>query len=178
MIVIFYYIIYTMSKKKFDLTKLEKMSAEEVIDKIQHDGYSLLETLGASKMRREMVPVGKICNAAVNYVLGATLKGESEEEFCARLIADVSDDNFNRIIVEFDKQELSDFSLELSHAIDDVTHCDSYYKCTGACLGRYGACEYLPLCRNKCDLHGVESLYEQKQKVFEEISDETLKQGA
>ena len=105
-------------------------------------------------------------------------KGESEEEFCDRLIADVNDDNFNRIIVEFDKQELSDFSLELSHAIDDVTHCDSYYKCTGACLGRYGACEYLPLCRNKCDLHGVESLYEQKQKVFEEISDETLKQGA
>ena len=73
-----------MGKKKFDLVKLEKMSAEEVIDKIQHDGYSLLETLGAHKMRREMVPVGKICNTAVNYVLGATLKGESEEKHSSR----------------------------------------------------------------------------------------------
>ena len=73
-----------MGKKKFDLIKLEKMSTKEVIDKIQHDGYSLLETLGASKLRREMVPVGKVCNAAVNYVLGATLKGESEEEYSRR----------------------------------------------------------------------------------------------
>ncbi len=73
-----------MSKKKFDLEELASLSAEEIIDKIQHENYSLLETLGASKLRREMVPVGKICNAAVNYVLGATAKGESEEEHARR----------------------------------------------------------------------------------------------
>lgn len=69
-----------MGKKVFDLNRLEKMSAEEVIDKIQHEGYSLLRTLGADGMRREMVPVGKICNLAINYVLGTTgPKGASAE---------------------------------------------------------------------------------------------------
>ena len=61
-----------MSKKVFDLAKLEQLSAEQVIDMIQHEGYSLLKTLGAENLRREMVPVGKICNAAINYVLGTT----------------------------------------------------------------------------------------------------------
>ena len=73
-----------MSKKVFDLKELEKMSAEEVIDKLQHENYSLLKTLGAEKLRTEMVPVGKICNAAVNYVLGSTLAGESEENHSRR----------------------------------------------------------------------------------------------
>lgn len=73
-----------MSKKVFDLEELKGMPAEVVIDKIQHENYSLLKTLGAEKLRKEMVPVGKICNAAVNYVLGATLAGESEEEHSRR----------------------------------------------------------------------------------------------
>ncbi|MBR2831216.1 hypothetical protein IKE83_02555 [Candidatus Saccharibacteria bacterium] len=69
-----------MAKKIFSIEELGRLSAEEVIDKIQHSGYSLLKTLGAEKMRREMVPVGKICNAAINYVLGTTgPMGISEE---------------------------------------------------------------------------------------------------
>lgn len=100
-------------------------------------------------------------------------KGETEEEFCKRLIDDVTEDNFTRIIVEFDKQELADFVIGLNHATDDLCHCDSYYKCTGQCIGRYGACEYLPLCRNKCDLCGLEELYDVR-KPHEEISNETL----
>ncbi len=68
-----------MGKKVFDLKELESLSAEEVIDKIQHENYSLLRTLGAEKLRREMVPVGKICNAAINYVLGTTGSGISVE---------------------------------------------------------------------------------------------------
>lgn len=100
-------------------------------------------------------------------------KGETEEEFCQRLIDNVTDDNFTRIVIEFDKQELADFVIELNHATCDLCHCDSYYKCTGQCIGRYGACEYLPLCRNKCDLSGLEGLYAFR-KPHEEISDETL----
>lgn len=100
-------------------------------------------------------------------------KGETEEQFCKRLIDDVTEDNFTRIVVEFDKQELADFVIELNHATDDLCHCDSYYKCTGQCIGRYGACEYLPLCRNKCDLCGLEELYDVR-KPHEEISNETL----
>lgn len=100
-------------------------------------------------------------------------KGETEEQFCQRLIDDVTDDNFNRIVVEFDESEMIGFVSELDNAIEDVVFCDKYYKCTGQCIGRYGACEYLPLCRNKCNLCGLEELYEQ-HKSHEEISDTTL----
>lgn len=61
-----------MSKKTFSKKQLATLSAEEIIDKIQHENYSLLTTLGAEKLRKEMVPVGKICNAAIDYVLGTT----------------------------------------------------------------------------------------------------------
>ena len=65
------YNIY-MGKKVFTDEQLTTLSAEEVIEKIQHENYSLLKTLGAEKLRKEMVPVGKICNVAINYVLGTT----------------------------------------------------------------------------------------------------------
>lgn len=62
-----------MTKKKtFTLNELESLSAEEVIEKLQHEDYSLLKTLGAENLRKEMVPVGKACNAAINYVFGTT----------------------------------------------------------------------------------------------------------
>ena len=72
------YNIY-MSKKIFTNDQLMTLSVTEVIDKIQHENYSLLKTLGADGLRREMMPVGKICNAAIKYVLGTTGKGVSEE---------------------------------------------------------------------------------------------------
>lgn len=100
-------------------------------------------------------------------------KGETEEDFCQRLIDDVTDDNFTRIVIEFNKQELAAFVIGLEGATNDLCNCDSYYKCTGQCIGRYGACEYLPLCRNKCDLCGLEKLYDVR-KPHEEISDTTL----
>ncbi len=62
-----------MAKKKvFSIKELEKMSAEEVIDKIQHHNYSLLTTLGSDNLRKEMVPVGKACNIAINYFFSTT----------------------------------------------------------------------------------------------------------
>ena len=64
--------IIMVSKKTFDKDELAKMSAEEVIDKIQHEGYSLLATLGADDLRNEMVNVGRACNAAVNYFFRTT----------------------------------------------------------------------------------------------------------
>ena len=59
-------------KKTFTLHELESLSAEAVIDKIQHENYSLLASLGAEDLRKEMVPVGKICNAAINYFFSTT----------------------------------------------------------------------------------------------------------
>lgn len=59
-------------KKTFSKKELETFSAEEIIDKIQHEDYSLLTTLGAENLRKEMVKVGKICNAAANYFINST----------------------------------------------------------------------------------------------------------
>ena len=60
------------NKKIFTIKQLEELPAEEIINKLQHENYSLLETFHASKLRREMVPVGKACNTAINYFLGTT----------------------------------------------------------------------------------------------------------
>ena len=67
-------IMIVMTKKKNIFTKKElaELPAEEIIDKIQHENYSLLNSLGAENLRKEMVPVGKACNAAINYVFGTT----------------------------------------------------------------------------------------------------------
>lgn len=64
--------IMAKQKKTFTKKQLEVMNAEEVIDKIQHENYSLLATLGAEDLRKEMVTVGKICNAAINYFFATT----------------------------------------------------------------------------------------------------------
>lgn len=71
-----------MSKQKKIFTKRELagMSADEVIDKLQHENYSLLTTLGAENLRKEMVPIGKICNAAINYFLGSTWPKHDNEK--------------------------------------------------------------------------------------------------
>lgn len=62
-----------MAKKKlFTIDELRNLSAEEIIDKMQHENYSLLNTLGAEKLRKEMVPVGKACNTAINYFFSTT----------------------------------------------------------------------------------------------------------
>ena len=69
-----------MKKKTFTKKELETLSAEEIIDKLQHENYSLLTTLGAEKLRKEMVPVGKICNTAINYFLWTTGPKNDEEK--------------------------------------------------------------------------------------------------
>lgn len=59
-------------KKKFSLEELRNLSAPEVIDRIKNDNYSLLASLEAEHLRKEMVPVGHACNAAVNYFFLST----------------------------------------------------------------------------------------------------------
>ena len=70
-----------MAKKKiFTQKQLDTLTPEEIIDKIQHENYSLLTTLGAENLRKEMVPVGKACNAAINYFFGTTGPKNNPEE--------------------------------------------------------------------------------------------------
>ena len=61
-----------MSKKVFTPEELESLTSEQIIDKINHENYSLIKTLGADKLLREMIPVGIVCNAAIDYVLNTT----------------------------------------------------------------------------------------------------------
>ncbi|MBQ3296791.1 hypothetical protein IJH01_01495 [Candidatus Saccharibacteria bacterium] len=62
-----------MAKKNtFSLKELENLTAEEVINKIKYENYSLLSTLGSEDLRKEMVPVGKACNTAINYFFRTT----------------------------------------------------------------------------------------------------------
>lgn len=62
-----------MSKKKhFSDIELADLSAEEIINKIKYENYSLLSTLGSEDLRKEMVPVGRACNTAINYFFSTT----------------------------------------------------------------------------------------------------------
>ena len=63
-----------MAQKKNVFTKkeLEELPAAKIIDKLQHENYSLLDSLGAEDLRKEMVPVGKACNTAINYFFRTT----------------------------------------------------------------------------------------------------------
>ena len=122
-----------MGKKTFTISELEKLSAEEVISKIQHSNYSLLDTLGADNMRREMVPVGKICKAAINYVLGTSgSKGNSAKHIKvarAKLVRKLSKltpgeyvgfphDSENGLVIGFNHPSLGEIARILLMKID------------------------------------------------------------
>ncbi len=69
-----------MSKKKiFTEDQLKNLTPEEIIDKIQHEDYSLLRTIGGEKLRREMVPVGVACHTVLNHFFHAKNPGNKEE---------------------------------------------------------------------------------------------------
>lgn len=61
-----------MAKKTFSKEELKTLSAGEINRKIIYENYSLLRTLGAENLRKEMVPVGKVCNTAINYFVNMT----------------------------------------------------------------------------------------------------------
>lgn len=156
---------YILEHKTAAIVDNDYLSQKQIDSQTMAYALYVMETMGI-----------KVCGAIHDIITKQKIrlkKGETEEQFSQRLIDDVTDDNFNRIVIEFDDCELGNFGIELHHAVDDLVNCNSYYKCTGQCIGRYGACEYLPLCRNKCDLSGLEELYDVR-KPHEEISNETL----
>ena len=123
-----------MAKKKtFTLKQLESLSAEEIIDKIQHENYSLLTTLGAENLRKEMVPVGKACNAAINYFFVTTRpKNDPEKHNQAarkKLVKTLSKitpgdykgmpkDSKNGLVVGFNHPSLGEIARILTMKID------------------------------------------------------------
>ena len=72
-----------MAKKKtFTKEQLENLSAGEINKKIIYENYSLLRTLGGEDLRKEMVPVGKVCRMAVNYFINSTGPKNNYEKHC------------------------------------------------------------------------------------------------
>ena len=67
-------------KKVFEKEELAMMTSEEVIDKLQHENYSLLKTLDSDDLRKEMVKVGVACNTAINYFFRTTGPKNDEEK--------------------------------------------------------------------------------------------------
>lgn len=102
-------------------------------------------------------------------------KGETEDDFCVRLIDDVCEDNFNRITIDFRDGTLEDFQKELEAKCEEISRCKTFYRCTGNCIGRYGACEYLTLCASRAtgSTTPIEDNYETR-RAHEELSAETV----
>ena len=69
-----------MSKKVFLSEELATLTGEEINHKIIYENYSLLRSLGGEKLRREMIPVGKVCRTAINYFLSTTGPKKDEDK--------------------------------------------------------------------------------------------------
>ena len=115
-----------MTKKVFSEKQLETLSVEEIIDKIQHENYSLLSTLGAENLRKEMVPVGKICNAAINYVLGTTKSTHGARAKLIKKLAKITPgdykgfpkDSKNGLVIGFNHPSLGEIARILMMKMD------------------------------------------------------------
>ena len=124
-----------MAKKKKVFTKKEllELPAEEIIDKIQHENYSLLNSLGAEDLRKEMVPVGKACNTAINYFFSTTgPKGDTEKHNLAarkklvKILSKITPgdygkmpkDSKNGLVVGFNHPSLGEIARILTMKID------------------------------------------------------------
>ncbi len=123
-----------MSRKKiFSLEQLQTLTSEEIIDKIQHENYSLLKTLGAEKLRTEMAPVGKVCTLVINLLLGTTsprkspkLRTKIARKRLVKILskiapgdyADFPKDNKNGMVVGFNHPSLAEIVRIISMKID------------------------------------------------------------
>lgn len=131
-----------VKKKLFTMNQLKNLSAEQVIDKLQHENYSLLATLGAEDLRKEMVPVGKACNAAINYFFKTTgpKKDQVEHNRHARrkLVKVLSKltpgsyrgmphDNPNGLVIGFNHPSLGEIARILTMKIDIMGEKPMYF---------------------------------------------------
>lgn len=129
-------------KKTFTIKQLESLSAEEINDKIKYENYSLLSTLGAEKLRKEMVPVGKACNTAINYFFGTTGPKKNEElhiknarkklvKTLSRITPGIYDnmpkDSKNGLVVGFNHPSLGEIARILTMKIDIMGEKPMYF---------------------------------------------------
>ncbi len=128
-----YNLVMARRKNIFTKKELKELSAEQIIDKLQHENYSLLASLGAEDLRKEMVPVGKACNAAINFFFRTTGPKNNvvEHNRAARrkLVKDLSKltpgsytgmprDKQNGLVVGFNHPSLGEIARILTMKID------------------------------------------------------------
>ena len=132
-----------MAKKKiFSRDELRSLSAEQIIDKIKYENYSLLTTLGAEELRKEMVPVGKACNIAINYFFGTTkFKRDKKEHVRAarkKLVKvlskitpgeykDIPKDSKNGLVIGFNHPSLGEIARILTMKGDIMGNKPMYF---------------------------------------------------
>lgn len=133
-----------MAKKKKVFTKKEllELPAEEIIDKIQHANYSLLNSLGAENLRKEMVPVGKACNTAINYFFGTTGPKDNPEKHnqaarkkLVRVLSKITPggykgmpkDSKNGLVIGFNHPSLGEIARILTMKIDIMGNKPMYF---------------------------------------------------
>ncbi len=127
-------IIIIMAKKNiFTKKELLELPAEKIIDMIQHNNYSLLDSLGAEELRKEMIPVGKACNMAINYFFRTTGPKDNPEEHnkaarkkLVKILHKITPgsyrnfpkDNKNGVVVGFNHPSLGEITRILTMKID------------------------------------------------------------
>lgn len=131
-----------MKKKLFSVEQLKSLSAEEINDKLKYENYSLLATLGAENLRKEMVPVGKACNTAINYFFGTTGPKKNPEKHVVaarkKLVKVLSKitpgeyggmpkDSKNGIVIGFNHPSLGEIARILTMKIDIMGEKPMYF---------------------------------------------------
>ena len=122
-------------KKTFTDQELKTLSAEEINRKMIYEDYSLLKSLGGEKLRREMVPVGKVCRMVVDYLVKMTgpkkdtpRHAENAQKKLVRVLSRITPgeydgfvgNNKNGLVVGFNHPSLGEIARILTMKIDKM----------------------------------------------------------
>ncbi len=122
-------------KKTFTDQELKTLPAEEINRKMIYEDYSLLKSLGGEKLRREMVPVGKVCRMVVDYLVKMTgpkkdtpRHAENAQKKLVRVLSRITPgeydgfvgDNKNGLVVGFNHPSLGEIARILTMKIDKM----------------------------------------------------------
>ena len=125
----------SMSKKVFSSEELATLSAEEINHKIIYENYSLLKSLGGEKLRKEMIPVGKVCRTAINYFLATTgpkkdyaLHAKSAQKKLVKILSRVAPGEYsklpdygkNGLVIGFNHPSLGEIARILTMKIEKM----------------------------------------------------------
>lgn len=142
--------------------KTSGMVNDGYLDRILIDWQIAIYAHCISKIMKEPV-VGAIYDIikkpAIRMSAGTAKKPpETADEFRARCMDNITDDNFIRHTIIFEDSIMAGFLADIWSVANDMKGCKNYYKCTCNCL-KYGTCPYMALCRANGDIEQVKEQY-------------------